>query len=97
MPETTFFGFVNRIQTEKQFPPLLLLYGFNEFLGEYVISEIGRVFGEHRTEFNFKRYYFDSEEDNSWEDILNEANSSSFFISSASSSPASLAARLDFV
>jgi len=82
MPETTFFGFLNRIQAEKKFPPLLMLYGFNEFLGEYVIGEIGRVFGRDRTEFNFKRYYFDSEEDNSWEDILNEANSSSFFISS---------------
>jgi len=82
MPEATFFGFIGRIQAEKKFPPLLLLYGFNEFLGEYVIGEISRVFGEHRTEFNFKRYYFDSEEDNSWEEILGEANSSSFFISS---------------
>ena len=81
MPETTFFGFINRIQAEKKFPPLLLLYGFNEFLGEYVIGEIGRVFGQDRTEFNFKRYYFDNEEDTSWEEILSEANSSSFFIS----------------
>lgn len=82
MPETTFFGFISRIQAEKKFPPLLLLYGFNEFLGEYVIGEIGRVFGPDKTGFNFKRYYFDSEEDSSWEEILSEANSSSFFISS---------------
>ena len=81
MFEATFFGFLNRIQAEKKFPPVLLLYGFNEFLGEYVIREIGHVFGQDRTEFNFKRYYFDSEEENSWEDILGEANSSSFFIS----------------
>jgi DNA polymerase-3 subunit delta len=82
MAETTLFAFLNRIQVEKKFPPLLLLYGFNEFLGEYVISEISRVFGQNRTEFNFKRYYFDNEEENGWEDILAEANSSSFFISS---------------
>jgi DNA polymerase III delta subunit len=42
-------------------------------LREYVIGEIGRVFGKNRTEFNFKRYYFDNEEDNSWEEILSEA------------------------
>jgi DNA polymerase-3 subunit delta len=81
MPETTFFGFINRIQAEKKFPPLLLLYGFNEFLGEYVIGEISRVFGENRSEFNFRRYYFDNEEETSWEEIISEANSSNFFIS----------------
>ena len=81
MSETTFFGFINRIQAEKKFPPLILLYGFNEFLGEYVIGEISRVFGQNRTEFNFRRYYFDNEEENSWEEIISEANSSNFFIS----------------
>jgi DNA polymerase III delta subunit len=81
MAEASFFTFISRIQSEGKIPPLILLYGFNEFLGEYVIAEVGRVFGQPRTEFNFKRYYFDSEEENSWEDILDEANSSSFFIS----------------
>jgi DNA polymerase III delta subunit len=81
MAEATFFNFLTRIQAEKRIPPLLLLYGFNEFLGEYVIAEVGRVFGQPRTEFNFKRYYFDGEEESGWEEILDEANSSSFFIS----------------
>jgi DNA polymerase III subunit delta len=80
MPETTFFSFINRIRGEKISPPILILYGFNEYLGEHVIAEVSRIFGQEKTEFNFKRYYFDSEEENSWEDILNEANSSSFFI-----------------
>ncbi len=81
MPESTFFAFLGRIQAEKKIPPLLLLYGFNEFLGEHVIAEVGRVFGQPRSEFNFKRYYFDGEEETGWEEILDEANSSSFFIS----------------
>jgi DNA polymerase III delta subunit len=81
MPETTFFNFINRVRGERTSPPLLVLHGFNEYLGEHVIAEISRSFGQEKTEFNFKRYYFDSEEENSWEDILNEANSSSFFIS----------------
>jgi len=81
MPESTFFAFISRIQAEKKSPPLLLLYGFNEFLGEHVIAEVGRAFGQPRTEFNFKRYYFDGEEETGWEEILDEANSSSFFFS----------------
>ncbi|MCX6554514.1 MAG: DNA polymerase III subunit delta [Candidatus Aminicenantes bacterium] len=81
MPETTFFNFINRVRSEKTSPSLLVLHGFNEYLGEHVIAEISRSFGQEKSDFNFKRYYFDSEEENSWEDILNEANSSSFFIS----------------
>lgn len=81
MPESSFFAFLGRVQAEKKSPPLLLLYGFNEFLGEQVIAEVGRAFGQERSEFNFKRYYFDGEEEFGWEEILDEANSSSFFIS----------------
>ncbi len=81
MPESSFFAFLGRVQAEKKSPPLLLLYGFNEFLGEQVIAEVGRAFGQERSEFNFKRYYFDGEEEIGWEEILDEANSSSFFIS----------------
>ncbi len=81
MPESTFFGFLGRIQAEKQIPPVLLMYGFSEFLGEYIIAEIGRTFGQSRNELNFKRYYFDGEDESGWEEILDEANSSSFFIS----------------
>jgi DNA polymerase III delta subunit len=39
-------------------------------------------FIEKKTEFNFKRYYFDSENQNSWDEIINDANSSNFFIQS---------------
>ena len=81
MPETTFFNFISRIRSEKASPSVLILYGFNEFLGEHVIRELSHVFGQEKNEFNFKRYYFDNEEETGWEDILNEANSSSFFIS----------------
>ncbi len=81
MPESTFFSFLARVQAEKKCPPLLLLYGFNEFLGERIVSEVGRAFGQARSEFNFKRYYFDGEEETDWEQVLEEADSSSFFLS----------------
>ncbi|MBN2344908.1 MAG: DNA polymerase III subunit delta [Candidatus Aminicenantes bacterium] len=80
MPESTFFSFLGRLQAERKLPPLLLLYGFNEFLGEILISEVGRALGHPRSEFNFKRYYFDGDEECGWEDVLGEADSSSFFI-----------------
>ncbi len=81
MPETTFFNFINRIRSEKTSPPILILHGFNEYLGEHVIAEISLILGQEKSEFNFKRYYFDLEDENSWEDIFDEANSSSFFLS----------------
>jgi len=81
MPEAAFFPFLNRLQAEKKCPPLLLLYGFNEFLGEQIVAAVARAFGQERSEFNFKRYYFDGESEASWEEILDEANSSSFFLS----------------
>ncbi|HSQ35539.1 MAG TPA: DNA polymerase III subunit delta [Candidatus Binatia bacterium] len=81
MPETTFFNFINRLRSEKTSPPVLVIHGFNEFLGEHVIRELSRGLGPERNEFNFKRYYFDIEEETSWQDILAEADSSSFFIS----------------
>lgn len=81
MPESTFFDFLGRLQAERKCPPLLLLYGFNEFLGEQVVAAVARVFGQERNEFNFKRHYFDGEEETGWEEILDEANSSSFFLS----------------
>jgi DNA polymerase III delta subunit len=81
MPESTFFAFLGRVQAEKRVPPVLLLYGFSEFLGEHVIAEVGRALGQPGGELNCKRYHFDSEEEAGWEDILDEANSSSFFLS----------------
>ncbi|MBN2399198.1 MAG: DNA polymerase III subunit delta [Candidatus Aminicenantes bacterium] len=80
MPETTFFNFINRLRSDGTSPPILILYGFNEYLGEHIITEISRIFGQEKSEFNFKRYYFDQEEEIGWEDIFNEADSSSFFI-----------------
>jgi DNA polymerase III delta subunit len=81
MPESTFFAFLGRLQAQEAIPPVLLLYGFNEFLGERIIAEIGRGLGRSLGELNCKRYHFDSEEEASWEEILDEANSSSFFLS----------------
>lgn len=81
MLESTFFNFINRLRSEKASPSVVILHGFNEFLGEHVIGELGRMIGPEKNEFNFKRYYFDMEEETSWQDILAEADSSSFFIS----------------
>lgn len=82
MPDIPFFSFLSRINSKKDELPFTILFGFNEFLGENIIHSFVENFIEKKNEFNFKRYYFDSDSLNSWEEIINDANSSSFFIES---------------
>ncbi|MCK4765568.1 MAG: DNA polymerase III subunit delta [Candidatus Aminicenantes bacterium] len=82
MPEISFFGFLNKIQNKKENFPFNILFGFNEFLGENIINLFSDTFLQKKSDFNFRRYYFDMENEAGWEDIINEANSSSFFIQS---------------
>ncbi|MCP4149709.1 MAG: DNA polymerase III subunit delta [bacterium] len=82
MAETAFFTFMRKIAKGKEQFPINILYGFNEFLGENIINSFCKTFLEGKSDFNFRRYYFDSEDGTGWEEIINEANSSSFFIES---------------
>lgn len=83
MPDVLFFRFLNNIKTGKQTFPVTVIYGFNEFLGEKIIRAFSDTFLEEKGEFNYRRYYFDSEYvDTSWEEIISEANTSSFFVRS---------------
>jgi len=82
MPDIPFFNFLTKINSKKEELPFTILFGFNEFLGENVIQSFVENFIEKKTDFNFKRYYFDSDNQSSWEEIINDANSSSFFIQS---------------
>ena len=85
MKEISFFEFLNRIEAGKESKesfPINVLYGYNEFLGEKIIAALCRNFIEEKSDFNYRRYYFDSETETSWEEIIDEANSSSFFLRS---------------
>jgi DNA polymerase-3 subunit delta len=83
MPEVTFFNILERIKTGKETFPVTILYGFNEFLGEKIIQASCKTFLEEKNDFNYRRYYFDPEYDEtSWEEIISEAKSSSFFVQS---------------
>lgn len=82
MREIPFFDFLNRVEAGKEQFPINILYGFNEFLGEKVIQAFCSTFIEEKNDFNYRRYYFDAENEAGWEDVVNEANSSSFFIQS---------------
>jgi DNA polymerase III delta subunit len=83
MPDTSFFDFLYRVKEGKEKFPVVVLHGFNEFLGENILKTFTDTFLEEKTEFNFRRYYFDSEYDETgWEEIVSEANSSSFFVQS---------------
>ncbi len=83
MPEITFFSLLDRIKAGKETFPVTILYGFNEFLGEKIIQAFCKTFLEEKSDFNYRRYYFDSEVgEPSWEEIISEAKSSSFFVQS---------------
>jgi DNA polymerase-3 subunit delta len=83
MPEIPFFRFLDRIEAGKETFPVTILYGFNEFLGDKIIRTLSDTFLEDKSEFNYRRYYFDPEyTDTSWEEIISEANTSSFFVRS---------------
>lgn len=82
MAELSFFNFLNKIAGKQGNFPVNILYGFNEFLGEKIIEAFVNTFIEKKNDFNFRRYYFDGEGEARWGEIIEEANSSSFFIQS---------------
>ncbi|MCP5101789.1 MAG: DNA polymerase III subunit delta [bacterium] len=85
MPQVSFIEFLNKVEANKERHeefPVTVLFGFNEFLGEKIIQVLCSNFIETKSDFNYRRYYFDSDADADWETIINEANSSSFFIQS---------------
>jgi len=83
MPDLSFFKYLERVKTRKEVFPVTVIYGFNEFLGEKILQVLCKAFLEEKSEFNYRRYYFDPEYDEtSWEEIISEAKSSSFFVQS---------------
>jgi len=82
MPEINYFTLLEKIALKHEQFLVTILYGFNEFLGERVISSFSNQFLESKNDFNFRRYYFDIENMDQWEEVIGIANSSSFFIES---------------
>lgn len=82
MPEFSFSQFLSKLDNGDKRFPVSLFFGFNEFLGEVLLKKLSDNFLEKKTDFNFKRYYFDDESETSWQEIIEEAKSSSFFIQS---------------
>lgn len=82
MSQVRFFDLLSRIESGKGQYPLIVAYGFNEFLGEKIAAALSRSFLEQKDDFNFHRYYFDGEDRDTWESVIAEANSSSFFMQS---------------
>jgi len=82
MPHFSFFEFYNNLDQKDSVSPVNFFYGFNEFMGEVLIKKISSGFLEEKSDFNFRRFYFDSEDNHSWPEIIEEAKSSSFFLQS---------------
>lgn len=82
MKEIPFFDFLSRVEGGKEQFPVTFLYGYNEFLGEQIIKAFCSTFIEKKNDFNYRRFYFDMDNEAGWEDVIEEANSSNFFIQS---------------
>ena len=83
MPSLPYFQCLDRVKSGDDKLPVLVLFGFNEFLGEPLIRALTDTCLEEKTDFNYRRFYFDSEySETNWEEVISEANSSSFFVQS---------------
>ncbi len=83
MAEAGFFDFYHRLQSAATVPPAMLLFGFNDFLGDLIIRRVSRlVLAEGRNEFNYSRFYLDDDEETGWADVVQEARHASFFVQS---------------
>ncbi|MEN8222470.1 MAG: DNA polymerase III subunit delta [Acidobacteriota bacterium] len=82
MPNYSFFEFFKSLENRESVSPVNFFFGFNEFMGEILIKKISSDFLEEKSDFNFRRFYFDSDDDHSWQEIIDEAKSSSFFLQS---------------
>ena len=82
MPNYSFFEFFNSLEKKETLSPVNFFFGFNEFMGEVLIKKISSGFLEEKSDFNFRRFYFDSDDNHSWQEIIDEAKSSSFFLQS---------------
>ena len=80
MAKTNFFEFLKEVGSGRPLPPVLAMYGFNEFMGERVIQVAASRHLKERNEFNFKRFYVDNEDATSIADVIREAKTSSFFV-----------------
>lgn len=82
MPDINYFTLLEKIARKQEQFLVTVLYGFNEYLGEQIISCFSEQFLEEKNDFNFRRYYFDIENESQWDEVIGIAKSSSFFIES---------------
>jgi len=80
MQRTPAFRLLNSRSGELPSETVMLLSGYYEFVGEWIIGWAAKQFLGEVTQFNLFRYYQDSEESVSWNEVLAEAGSASFFV-----------------
>jgi DNA polymerase III delta subunit len=80
MNRTGAFRLLNGDQRGLPAVPILFLSGYYEFVGEWVLVWAARHFLGEVSDFNFRRFYQDSEDPTSWQEVLSEAGNATFFI-----------------
>jgi len=82
MTQTGFFDLYARLHAKSPHPPILVLYGFHEFLGEKILDLLVLNHLGEKSDFNFFRIYRDMEEDTSWLEVFHQAQTPGFFLDS---------------
>lgn len=80
MNRTGAFRLLNGDQKGLPSAPVMFLSGYYEFVGEWVIERAARHFLNEINDFNFRRYYQDSDDQATWQEVLSEAGNATFFI-----------------
>lgn len=80
MADLNFFALLARCRQPGNVPPVIVLHGYYEFLGETVLQTLGGLLLTEKNDFSYRRFYFDGEEETQWEALLNEAGMANFFI-----------------
>lgn len=82
MAAESFFRVLNAIDSGAPVKPVFFLHGYNEFPGERLISAVSKRFIGEKSDFAYSRFYMETGGTDSWEAVLNEVNSSGFFLQS---------------
>ncbi len=82
MFELNYIKAIEKLEKGENSFPVVVIFGFNEFLGEDIIALLSKKIIDKKNDFNFQRFYFEKESNLTWQELIDELKTSSFFVES---------------
>ena len=82
MLELNYLKAIELLRKQEDSYPVVIIYGFNEFLGEKIIKLLTKIIIKKKNDFNFQRFYFEKDSNLTWQNLIDEVKTSSFFVES---------------